>query len=219
MAVDFQLVFPRNAVRLTSVTRTTLSGAPALNVVGDDFRSVDEVLVNGRASPDYRVQTATRLVAALPEGVALRDVESVSVTSRELTMTPRSILAFRVGLVPTKTTGILRLVQLFVKVLFTTPGTDIFNKSLGGGALRAIGSRSGGRQEVNAVVNDFVVAVGNTKRQIVAIQSRQPRLPPDERLLEAKVVSARFSPEQEALLASVELTSQAGQMVRVNSVV
>jgi len=217
LAVDLQIVFPQESILIKSVTVVPGSSPPAVLVIGQDFSAVDEVLVNEIVVPSYYVVSPTQLYAILPDIVPPGTIQSVSVTSRRLTITDKSFLKFRIGKQPSKVTGILRLVQVFVKVLFTTPGSDIFNKNLGGGALKNLG-RTFSKGETKSIVSDFVIAVDNTSRQLISTQSRQPQLPADERLISADVVSATFDMQQSALIAAVEVTSQAGRSATANVV-
>ena len=214
MAVDLQIVFPQQAILLNQVR--ILPGPPrVLDVVGADFRSVDEVLVNRVASPDVVVVSKTRLVAQVPDSLLDQRILSVTVLSRRLSLSSKSVLRFRLSRTPGKVTGVLRLVQKFLKLLLTTPGTDIFNRQAGGGALRSIG-RSFGIEEGNAIINSIVIAIDTTTRQIVALQSRNPSLPREERLLSAKILRAGFNKEEGALDVAVEITNQAGAAATAN---
>jgi hypothetical protein len=215
MSVDFQVVFPQEAVQLSRIQFVQGLVPRTLRVVGKDFSSVDEVLVNQIESPDVIILSKTELLAQVPSQLRIDRISTVSVLSKRLTLTSRSFLRFRIGNTPTKVRGILKLVQLFVKVLFTTPGTDIFSPRLGGAGLRNIG-QTFGLDEGGDIVSDFVIAVDNTARQIVAIQSRDPRLPREERLLAARVLGSGFSKQETALYVSVELISQVGRAVAVN---
>jgi len=217
MAVDFQVVFPVEVVKLNSIHLVFGSDPPVLDVFGQDFRAVDEVVINDLLSPGWNALSKTRLLVILPEGLTPAQVTSINVTSRKLVVTDKSILKFRVSSTPAKVTGILRLMQLYVKLMLTTPGSDIFNKKAGGGLLSFIGSTAYGA-EGGDLVRRFVIANDQVSRQIIAIQSRQPSLPPDEKLLAAKVLSARFSISQSALMASTELTTQAGRSAATNLV-
>lgn len=214
VSVDLQVVYPQEAIHVTGVAKVPGTSPTVYDVRGTDFTAVDEVLLNEVVAKDFAVMSRTRLLVTQPEGMTGL-LESVAVTSRRLVMTERSILRFRIGSVPSKVSGILRLVQYFTKVLLTTPGTDIFNKRLGGAALRNIG-RTFSKTETGGVVSDFVVAVENTSRQIIAIQGRQPTLPADERLLAAKVTTARFVAGDASLRVAVEVTSQAGRSAVAN---
>lgn len=213
---DFQVCFPAELIRLTSVSVLPNSDPLTLDILGQDFRSVDEVTINDIVSTNVIVLSKNRLLAEVPEVVKNSTAQvEVNVTSRRLTLTPKSLIRFKVGQTPSKVSGILRLVQVFLKLLFTTPGSDIFSKRLGGGALKKIGG-SFSKSQSGSIVSDFVVSVDTTTRQIVALQGRDTAIPRDERLLSAKVTSAHFSAQESALIVSVELLSQTGQSALAN---
>lgn len=219
MAVDFQVVHPQESIKLTQVRFTPPSplGLPrGLDITGADFSSVDEVFINDIESPDVIVLSRYRLIAQLPPSLQNSfDINSVQVLSRRLTVTSRSKIRFRIGDTPGRVQGILRLLQKFLKVLFTTPGTDIFSPRTGAGALKNIGETFG-IDEGKGIISDFVISVDTAARQIISFQGRDPRIPRDERLLAAKVLSAGFNRQLGAIVASVELTSQAGRAAVTN---
>lgn len=217
MAVDYQVVFPVEVIKLNAVRLVPGVRPPVLDISGQDFRAVDEVVINDVPASGWNVLSKTRLLAILPEGMEPSQVTSLNITSRKLVLTDKSVLKFKVSRTPAKVSGLLRLMQLYIKLMLTTPGTDAFNKKLGGGILRFLGSTSYSA-EGGDLVRQFVVANDQVARQIIAIQSRQPALAPDEKLLAARVLSARFSAGQSALIASVELTTQAGRSAAANLV-
>jgi hypothetical protein len=209
VAVDFQTISPQELVQLNQVR--VLPGPPrSVLVLGEDFRSVDEVLINQVPSPDVVVLDKNRLMAQVPAFGQLDRVHTVQVLSKKLVLSERSQLKVRIGRTPGRVTGILRLMQLFIKLLFTTPGRDIFSPRLGGGALKNVGATFGSSQGGD-IVNDFVIAVDNTSRQIIAIQGRDPSIPRDERLLGARVLKAQFNKGMGGIDAVIQLTSQAGK--------
>jgi hypothetical protein len=218
VSVDFQVVFPSEVVELTSVRLVPGANPPQLDISGKDFRSVDEVVINDIASSDVIVVSKNRLIATIPEGARGGFPMRVLITSRKLTITPKSLIRFKIGRTPSKVRGILKLIQLFLKLLFTTPGTDIFSPKLGSAGLKDIG-RTFGKDQTGTIVTDFVIAVDTTARQIINLQGRDPSLPLDERLLRAKVQSSGFDPVQSALIVTVEITSQAGSTATTNVVV
>jgi len=218
MALDLQICFPQEIVLLNSVTILQGVSPPSIDVIGQDFRSVDEVRINDVASPDVVILSRRRLLAQIPDVLQNQVPTSVTVISNKLAMTDKSVLRFRVGRVPSTVSGVLRLVQVFLKILLTTPGRDIFAPRIGAGALKNIGLTFG-KDEGGSIVSDFIVSVATAQRQIIAIQSRDPSLPPDERLLAAKVVSAGYNRNEAALVVSVEVTSQAGRAARANVVI
>jgi hypothetical protein len=217
MSVDFQVVFPQIAIQLNSA-RVLPGAVPLLDVIGQDFRSVDQVLVNGIESPSVTILSKSRLLAQVPPNLDINTLSSVSVSSRSLTLSPKSLIAFRVGQTPSKVSGILRLIQIFLKLLLTTPGRDIFSPRIGGNALQDVGMTFGDDQS-GVIVSDMIIAVSTTQRQLLAIQSRDPTIPRDERLLSAVVSNAAYDLAEGALMVGVTLTSQAGRSATANLMV
>jgi hypothetical protein len=210
MAVDVQVVFAQELVALERVRDVPGAVPRTLDIVGRDFRTVDEVLVAGMPSPDVVVLGPTRLLAAVPPALGRGPIPSVRVVSRRLSLGRRSTLRLRMGPTSSAVRGLLRLVQLFLKVLLTTPGRDIFQPVLGGAALRNVG-RTFGRSEGGSIVSDIIIAVAHAERQIIALQGADVSLPATERLLSARVASAGFQRAEGALVVELELTSQAGE--------
>lgn len=217
MAVDFQVVFPQQIVELSSVQVIYGVSPRTLDVLGEDFRAVDEVRVNDILAPDTVVLNKRRMLIRVPELVAQSAVTSVTITSNNIFVSKKSMIRFRVGRVTSKVTGITRLMQVFLKILLTTPGRDIFAPRIGAAALKNLGLTFGADGS-KQIISDFVISVSTAARQIVAIQGRDPSIPLDERLLSAKVVSAQYNRQEEALVVSVELLSQTGRSALANVV-
>lgn len=216
MAVDLQIVFPMESIKLNAIRPVSMGGVQALAITGEDFRAVDEVLINDIPSPDVVVPSKTQLIAQLPEIMQKAgDVRSVVVLSRRFTISTRSVLRFRVGDRPGKVRGIQRLVQLFVKILFQTPGSDIFNKNGGGGLMNKVGTTFGVDQS-NNLLTDIVVCIQRTQRQIISMQGQNQRTPRDERLASATVVGSNFDKVLGAFYVTLEIVSQAGTSATVN---
>lgn len=208
--LDFQVVFPQSLIKLSQVRYAPGIYPRTLDMIGEDFRSIDEILINGVPSPSIVVVSATRCLAQVPESILNDRVTSVTVVSRQLTISPKSLIRFRLGKSTTKVAGMLRLVQLFVKILLTTPGSDIFSKRVGGAGMRNLG-RTFSTAQGSGLVADFVIAVDTTSKQIIALQAKDSTIPRDERLLSAKVLNASFNRQEGALIVGVEMMNQTGQ--------
>jgi hypothetical protein len=217
MSVDVQFAFPQQIPFINTVSMIMGAPVPTVEVVGDDFSSVDEVLFNEIPSPNVFVVSPTTLMAQIPPIMIGVPSLEIVVVSYKAVFTERNIIAFRIGRTNRKVSGLGRLVQLFLKVLLTTPGTDIFHSSSGGGAMVNLG-KNFSRTEAGNIIGDFVVSVDNATRQIVASQARIPRLSPAERLLSAKVTASQFDAEQTALIVTVQLSTQAGRVAIANLV-
>ena len=209
MSVDFQVVFPQNLVPLSSVSYMAGIQPRTLDVIGEDFTAIDEVRVNDKPSPSIVIVSPQRMIVQVPDNVLDR-VTSVTVISNRLTIADKNLLRFRLGRTTTKVSGILRLCQLFVKVLFTTKGSDIWMPRMGGSGLKNLG-RSFSSQAGQSVVSDFVISVDTTVKQIIATQSKDATIPPDEKLMRATLKSVNFNRNEGALIPTIELLNQTGQ--------
>jgi hypothetical protein len=180
-----------------------------IRIVGVGLNKAIEVNINDESSPSFVVADKNTIVAQVPTGQRYNTIKDIEVLSSEFTATFRSKLVFQFGRDPKKISGLRVMMQTFLKILFTTPGIDVFVKNIGGGALKIIGGN------IDNTVNqpleaDFAVAVSRTLDQIRAMQSRQPKLADDERLLSADILGLRYDPTTTALVARIELVSQSG---------
>jgi len=212
---DLQVVLPVEVIELSSVTLLGGVTPSTIRVVGKDFRTVARVTINDIESPALNIKSRTVLEAQVPDIIDPLSITAVQVMSNQLTLSPLNILQFRLLDVPTAVNGFFRLIQLFVKILLTTPGRDIFSPNLGGGALRGLG-RSYARSEASSLVSDLHIAVKQTVRQMLSIQARSPRTPLQERLQNASVVNSTYNREQQALYASIELVNQTNMSAALN---
>lgn len=216
MAIDLQVVFPQTIVPLTKVKLLQAPTLPrSLDITGKDFSSIAQVLINDVASPSVVVLSKTRLLAQVPVLIANSTLTSVTVISNQLTLSPRSLIKFEIPPVASKVSGILRLMQLFLKVLLTSPGQDIFAPRVGGNALAPL-AMTYSEGSAGGIISSIILSVTQTQRQIIYIQSQDPTIPPAERLLSATVSNAEFNYEEGALIASIALISQAGTSAIAN---
>ena len=218
MAIDFQVVFPQITIPLSSVRVLPGVSPRSIDVIGQNFASVDQVLINDLASPDVVVLSKTRLLAQVPLQLAYVTIVSVTVTATQLTMSPESVIKFQIGPMASKVSGILLLMQRFLKMLLTTPGRDIFAPRIGGNALKNVG-HTFGKDQGGSIVSDIIVSTATAQRQLMAIQARDPTIPRDERLLSATVDSATYNRDELALVVGITLVSQAGRSATANLLV
>lgn len=218
MAYDSQVVEPRETIPITGVRNLPGIVPRTLEIRAGLFRDVESIIVNDIELTTFELVSPTMLYVPLPVEFTSISVTSLVVASRRLSVSPTSIITFRMPRRAAKVRGVLRLLQLFLKVLLTTPGTDIFSPATGGGLLRAL-SRPANLQHSQAITSDAVLAVEAAAKQILAIQSRNTSLPADERLRSARVQSSTFDPRSAALLVAVAVESQAGPVAIGNVVV
>lgn len=174
-------------------------------VEGRDFRNVDQVLLNGFNSPRFTVTSPQRIIAEVPSAIKDNRITDAAVMSSQLTLTDRSLVEFTFGTRPKKVRGVLRLLQVYVRHLLRTPGSNIFHKTSGGGLLKSIGGLVS-RQ----TAADAAIAVSRTTRYIVGIQGRDMNIPPSERLLGAEIVGMNPEPSGTSIALTISMTNHAG---------
>lgn len=161
---------------------------PTLEILGEDFTHVEEVRINEVTSPEFIIVGKTTLWAVLPVG-ARNSISTVEVISSTFTKTAAaSKLQFKIGTTSRRVSGILRLVQLFTKWMLQSPGSDIFNREMGGGLQDLVG-KVATTKGMEPVMSAIAQAIDRTSTQIRSAQLRSRGVPSaDERLLSATLV-------------------------------
>lgn len=215
MSVDLQFLQFNDVLDLNGVKELPGFKPRILELRGPDMRSAVEVYINDYKSPTFVIKDRNTIVAEVPRSLEDQTIRSVSVLSSEFTATVRSQLRFRIGSNPSKASGLKAMMQTFVKWLFSNTGSDIFNKGVGGDALKHLGEHID-EGDGSALVTDFAIAVNRTASQIRAAQDKQRNLNDDERLLAANLINIRFDPVETALIARIELISRSGKRAIAN---
>jgi len=211
MSQDFQVIRMSDVVNVSYIEEAVGVVPRALILTGEDFTSVEKVIFNGLESPEFVHYAPNKILAQVPSVLSLSPITDVFVLSNQLTLTERSLVSFTVGGSPRSTTGIVKLMQNFLRMLLRTGGRNVFVPNSGGGMLRLVGSTltTSGR---DLVASDAAVAVSRTRQYIIGVQSGYGRsIPPDERLLNAEVVNLNMDPQNGAIYLSVSLTTHAGR--------
>lgn len=210
--IDLQMIEIRDVIPVKRLEIAHGVEPRSVYVRGPDMRSASEVWLNEYRSPDFVVIDNKTLLAQVPDAIELGPMRSVTVISSKLTQSERSRIQFRLGDATKFVSGIERLIQLFLKILLQTPGTDAFAPDLGGGLLRAAGRLSRSPTAgANTLVADVEVGVSTTRKQILSLQAHEPSLSLQEKLLYARLLEARFSPTDQTLYAIIDIANQAMQ--------
>ncbi len=203
-----QLIRLLDLLNVNGISEAVGVSPRSINVSGEDFRSVESVLINGLEAPEFVVLNETRLIAEVPEPLRQTTITEVSVFSQNLTFTERSLVEFTFGTRPKKATGTVRLMQTFLRILMRTQGSNIFHRNTGGGMLRRIGGVTN-----NRAAADIQIAVNAAKQQIIAAQTPVRALPNNERLLEAEITNLSADPVNTSIYVTIVLTSHSQERV------
>lgn len=216
--IDIRVIDIQDVLQIVSVNYLQLSNASlplSLDIIGLDFSRATQVEINDQPSPSYMVISPTRIIAQIPTNQVRSQITKVLVLATTPTPGTSSALLFTLGNTFKSVTGIERLIQLFVKILMQTPGTDRFRPSIGGGLRRIIGTNVDAGS-TSALDSSVIGAVTTTRNQIIQLQNQNQRISADERLQTASVTSAGFSPQQTSYALGVSLAAVSGRQAVAN---
>lgn len=209
MALDMQVVHFYDSLRVVSAVPVRDFFPPSFDIRGSSFSSATKVLMNGYEAPDFVVINDKKIVAQIPRQVYTDIVRDISVLSNFFTGTRASLVKFEVNANMRKSSGILYMMQMFVKILLTTRGTDIWNRSLGGSIRDYIGATIN-PSNTGSLVSGAMMAVANAETQLKRLQIKTPSLTSNERLSSAEVMNVVYNGEKSALEIMVRLNAVSG---------
>tara|TARA_B100000131_G_scaffold221323_1_gene212920 strand:+ start:97966 stop:98985 length:1020 start_codon:yes stop_codon:yes gene_type:complete len=186
--------------------RVTLDSG-VLRLSGRNFDKVVRVIVNGK-DQQFLIESGSSVLTSIPPNDL--QIESVEVITTSEKVGRETFFDYLLGGDVNVVSGLFKMVQQFVKVLMTTPGTDSFNKSLGGNMQNWVG------QTINldnpqALVAKTIINVVQVATQI-QIQQIEANVPVDERLSDVQVLDARLDPMDPSIMQmSLKLNTFAGK--------
>lgn len=210
MAVQIEVVKFRDLIPVTSVGFAQGFDELTLDITGEDFQNVEQVLVNEIRCPEFIILTKNRMYAQLPSG-AKNQISTIEVVSSTFTKTTAaSKISYSFGNKTKTVSGILKLVQLFAKWMLQTPGSDIFNPERGGGLQEIVGQMPSSRK-MDQVLGALTIIIQNTTSQIKSAQLKHSNLPADERLLSAELLDVNVYEKEMEASVKVAISSVAGK--------
>lgn len=183
----------------------------SIEIDGSRMDLTTSVLVNGARVTDFAALSDRLLLVQLPDGLkgalstvaALCEVLQPGMTGlvyHDMTTSPRSA------------TGGFRTLQQLIKLLLTTPGSDVFDPGSGGG-LRGLAVRNIDQNSGNALAGDVESRVLACARTVINRQATDPALPRAERLLSATVSNVVLSAQETSLNVTLDLKFHDGSSV------
>ena len=183
---------------------------PTLEIKGEDFRNVDRVLINEMSSPEFIIVNKHTIYVQLPPA-AEKSITNIEVISSNFTKTNSySAIQYEIGNKTRTVSGLMKLVQLFVKWMLQSPGSDMFNPERGGGMQELVGKIQTSRT-MDSIASTISRSVKNTVTQIRAVQVNVQGLPLNERLLSAEVTDLQVFEKQMESRVKVNILSAAGK--------
>lgn len=207
--IDIQVVRLSDVVPVTGIEAVPGVRPRTVRLTGRDFKNVESVYLNGSLAPEIVIVSTSEILAQVPLDQVQQTIREAYVLSTRLSFTDRSLVELSVGLRPQTVEGTLSLVQMFVRMLLRTPNSNKFHTNTGGGLFKNIG-RVMGSNARDRIGAEAAVAVARTRQLIIATQTPDRRIPPEERLLSADVIGLSISPREGTVYMSVATRSHAG---------
>lgn len=178
-------------------------------ITGTGFSMARDVYINGHIVNRFEVVNDGRLIAELPEGFTDTALTDVSISSSgPVAVTQNVSVDFAVSNSPLAIYGISALVQRFLKILLTTPGSSYENVDEGGGVRRMLGLADG-EELSEALLTDAVTLV----TQYMLEDPQYTSLPPSERLQEAEILNSSWDKNTQTANIAIKITNQLGESV------
>jgi len=162
-----------------------------LMIGGEGFSSATDVILNGQKLA-FSVKSDSLIYAQLPprNGTGLQRTESLYVLVDRRDFSISSLMSFELGSSFETVAGPAKLVMQFIKVLLTTPGSDDFDKNLGGGLNKFPGQNVASPHQLLAMVTMTIMGV---EEQIKTRQQTDATIPPNEKLSSVNIVQMDFA--------------------------
>ncbi len=183
--VSIRILQLRRVLELSSIAEIPGVSPRAVELRGNRLDVASAVEINGMGAPAFMALGPGRLLAQVPTGLLGRITE-VAVFSDYLDPGGRSLAFYDLGSHPFLVDGKYRVLQNYVKLLMTTPGTDIFSPGSGGGFQQLI-VRNVSPGSEPAIAGEIESRNLSVARQIIQAQALDPTIPAGERLLSSTI--------------------------------
>lgn len=154
---------------------------PVLSILVPSTKEVVEVRYNNLTVPFLAVSSSV-LLMEVPAGVT--ELLSISVITSTQKISSTVFFDYTLTGTFSQVEGHLKTVFQYIKLLLTTPGTDLLHPAEGGGVLRLIGKNVA---NTNDAVSSVLRAIASTTAQFIAGQT-SPRLQKTEKLANVQVI-------------------------------
>lgn len=211
---DFSIITARVLLKVHSIAPVRGFTPPSIVVLGEKMNLAQEVFYNNIKVTEFVISTQNRLVVRIPVSQVGKDFISIQVFSSVSITKTSAALAFELMRPLRQVEGIERLVQSWMIVFFTTPGSDVFDLQSGGGVRSIIGKNTNAQGK--GVSADLALAIERTQNEILRLQSKDSRIPLSEKLLSATLSSMSFDDKTTTLSASVALKNMLGEQAEVS---
>lgn len=211
---DFRVVHAKAILKMHSIAPIRGFLPPSIVVIGERFDRAQEVVYNGLQADEFIVSSPSRIIIRIPPSQVGKEIRDLKILSSVSLTRLDAVVQLEISKPPKMVEGIDRLVQAWLLIFYSTPGSDIFNKTSGGGGLSLVGKttdRSG-----KNVAADLAQSVDRTKAELFRLQSGNSRIPPEERLLSSEMQAIQFHEATTTISARVSIQNILSQSAEIS---
>tara|TARA_Y100000816_G_scaffold289457_1_gene275940 strand:+ start:1081 stop:1716 length:636 start_codon:yes stop_codon:yes gene_type:complete len=166
--MDLSVVQKKSEIPIYSFSVKNIFSPPLLDIVGESgLLETDYVEINGVKSSTISIVNDRRVLVEIPESVS--EVLSLKVISTNSKASNIFNLENGLGSRGRTVSGIDRVIQKVVKVLLTSPNSDVLNPSLGAGVNTFIAKNYPSH---GALSSEMVTAISLAEKAIIAAEVR-----------------------------------------------
>lgn len=210
---DVRVITAKALLQVNAVAPVRGFNPPSLMVIGVDLYKATEIEYNGVLATEWIVAAPNRLVVRIPETQVGQFLRSVRVFTNISLAQDKALVQFGVTSPLTKISGIDRLVQSWLLIFFTTPGSDVFDQASGGGGRGLIGKTTD--RYHRGVAADLALCINRTTDEVLRLQAKVPEAPPEEKLLSGHLIGMSFNEQTSVLYAAVSLKNMVGDAAQL----
>lgn len=211
---DFSIISARVLLKVHSIAPIRGFRPPSVVVLGDKMNLAQEVFYNNIKVTEFVVSASNRLVVRIPDSQIGKEFSHIEVFSNVNITKSSAALSFELARPFRQVEGMERLVQSWMIVFFTTPGSDVFNVQSGGGVRSIIGKNTD--VQGKGVSADLALAIERTQTELRKLQAKDSRIPLSEKLLSAALTGLNFDDRTTTLSATVEIKNMLGEQAEVS---
>jgi hypothetical protein len=203
---DYRIVRAQALLQIFSYAPIRGFSPPSIIVLGKDLNKTTECHINEVTADEFFVQSSNRMIIKIPDSQVGKTINSLAALS-EVALTHESAsLKFELSKPPRLIEGIDRLIQSWLMIFMSTPGSDIFDLTSGGGGMAIVGRSTDNHGK--GVAADLSTSIDKTNNELLRLQAGDRRIPPSERFLSGTLVGMNFDPDTTVLSARVEIRNQ-----------
>ena len=211
---DFRIAQAKTILNVHSVA--PIRGFRPISIValGQKLNLAQQVEYNSINAPEFIISNPSRMIIRVPDSQIGKEFRSLRVFSSVSLTKTNALVSLSINMPFQKASGIDRLVQCWLMVFMTNPGSDIFDPSTGAGGRSIVGRNTD--KTGKGIAADLAQAIEKTQIELLRKQAQTPSLPLSEKLLSSQLQSISFDSNTATLSARVSLMNMLGDAAEVS---